>query len=238
MAKNKKQKGKLIVFEGIDGSGKSTQTNLLMEYLKKTGYETEKIDFPRHGEPASVFIDNYLLGKYGTAEEVGPYRASILYACDRYDFSFKIKEWLNSGKIVILDRYVTSNIGHQGGKISDKKERSRFFKWVFDLEFKLFAIPVPDITILLRTNPDISLKLSGTTTDKEKSLRRKSYLGKEKKDIHEKDKKHLKSALNSYSQAAKEFPKYFRVVDCVKNNELLGPEIVHQKIIKVVGEIL
>ncbi|MCL5011063.1 MAG: thymidylate kinase [Patescibacteria group bacterium] len=238
MQKNQKQKGRLIVFEGIDGSGKSTQTNLLIEYLKKGGWQTEKLDFPRHGETAGIFVDNYLLGKYGTAEEVGPYRASIFYACDRYDASFKIKEWLGGNKIVVLDRYVTSNIGHQGGKISSKKERSKFFKWIFNLEFKLFAIPVPDITVLLKTGAEISLKLSGTTADKEKQTRLKSYLGKEKKDIHEKDRGHLKNALDSYLQAAKEFPDYFKVIDCVQNNKLLAPEIIHQKVVKAIRKIL
>ena len=231
-------KGKIIVFEGIDGSGKSTQTKMLLEYLKAKGYSVEKIDFPRHGEPSAVFVDNYLLGKYGTAIEVGALRASIFYACDRYDAGFKIKEWVNQGKIVIIDRYITSNIGHQGGKIKNKQKRSEFFEWAMDLEFGLFGIPKPDITILLKTNPEISDKLAGTSTDKEKQKRVSSYLGKEKKDIHEKDKQHLKDALNSYLQFAKEYPKYMKVIDCVEKSQMLNKEIIHQKIITLIEKTL
>lgn len=232
------KKGKLIVFEGIDGSGKSTQTKLLLNYLKDKRYGVEKIDFPRHGEKASVFVDNYLLGKYGTASEVGALRASIFYACDRYDAGFKIKEWIGQGKMVIVDRYITSNIGHQGGKIKNKKKRSEFFKWAMNLEFGLFGIPRPDITILLKTNPELSVKLSGTTSDKEKQKRIASYLGKEKKDIHEKDSQHLKDALSSYLQFAKEYPKYMKVVDCVEKGNLLPKEAIHQKILKIVQNVL
>ena len=228
------KKGQLIVFEGIDGSGKSTQTKMLLNYLKAKGCLVEKIDFPRHGEKASVFVDNYLLGKYGTALEVGALRASIFYACDRYDAGFQIREWLSKGKFVIIDRYITSNIGHQGGKIKNKKKRSQFFKWAMDLEFGLFEIPKPDITILLKTNPEISDRLAGTTTDKEKQKRIASYLGKEKKDIHEKDKQHLKDALSSYLQFAKEYPSYIKVIECVKKGELLSKEEIHQKIISLI----
>mgnify|MGYP001573654052 FL=1 len=111
------KKGKFFVFEGIDGCGKSTQTKLLAEYFAKKGYKVEKIDFPQHGERSSALIDDYLTGKYGSSEEVGPYVASIFFAIDRYDASFKIRKWLSEGKIVISDRYVVSNLGHQGGKI-------------------------------------------------------------------------------------------------------------------------
>ncbi len=109
--------GKFIVIEGLDGSGKSTQSKLLTQYLRKEGYKVEKIDFPQHGEKSAGLVDEYLNGKYGSSEEVGPYRASVFYACDRYDASFKIRKWLKEGKIVVSDRYVASNVGHQGGKI-------------------------------------------------------------------------------------------------------------------------
>ena len=231
-------KGKIIVFEGIDGSGKSTQTKMLLEHLKAKGYSVEKIDFPRHGEAPAVFVGNYLLGKYGTAIEVGALRASIFYACDRYDAGFKIKEWVSKGKIVIIDRYITSNIGHQGGKIKNKQKRSEFFKWAMDLEFGLFGIPKPDITILLKTNPEISDKLTGTSNDKEKQKRVISYLGKEKKDIHEKDKQHLKDALDAYIQFSKEYPRYMKVIDCVEGKELLPKEVIHQKIVALIKKII
>ena len=228
------KKGKFFVFEGIDGCGKSTQTKLLEKYFKQKGYTVEKIDFPQHGEKSSGMVDEYLTGKYGEAKDVGPYIASIFYSCDRYNASFKIRKWLEEGKIVISDRYLVSNIGHQGGKIKDLKNWRKYVKWLYELEYGLFKIPKPDYTFILKTSPEFSLKLANNITDGQKQARRESYLGNSKKqDIHEKDKSHLTDALNSYLRMAKEFPKDFKVIECLKNNELLPPEIINQRIIKI-----
>ncbi|MCX6790881.1 MAG: deoxynucleoside kinase [Candidatus Gribaldobacteria bacterium] len=234
----KKQTGKFIVFEGIDGSGKSTQTKLLAQYLKEKNYAVVKIDFPQHGQKSSGLVDEYLTGKYGSPEEVGPYRASIFYACDRYDASFQIKKWLQEGKIVIADRYLASNIGHQGGKIKNKAQWLKYVKWLYNLEYNLFGIPKPDITIILKSNPDYSLKLSCQIIDQEKLAKRKAYLSGDKKDIHETNENHLAAALNSYLRAAQEFPKDFKVVDCLQKEQLLSPLKINQKIIKVVNKFL
>lgn len=224
-------KGKFIVFEGIDGSGKATQVRLLTERLIKEGFNVEKIDFPQHGENSAYFVDTYLTGKYGTAEEVGPYRGSIFYTLDRYDASFKMKKWLEEGKIIIADRYVASNIGHQGGKIADKKERSKYFKWLYTFEYDLFGILKPNINIILKTSPEYSLKMSNNIIDETKRERRKSYLGDDKsQDIHERDKNHQSKTLESYLQAVEEYPQDFKVVECIENNNLLSPEIIYNKI--------
>lgn len=231
--------GKFIVFEGLDGSGKSTQGNLLVKHLEKEGYEVSKIDFPQYGTKSAGLVEEYLNGKYGSAEEVGPYRASIFYACDRYDASFKIRKWLKEGKIVISDRYLASNIGHQGGKIKNKKERKKYLKWLYNLEYKIFGIPKPDITFILKTSPELARKMAPKITEEEKKKKRKAYLGSsEVRDIHEKDLGHLAAALNSYLEAAKEFPRDFKVIECLKKGKLLPPEIIHQKIWKIVKETL
>lgn len=231
--------GKFIVIEGLDGSGKSTQNNLLAQRLKKEGYKVEKIDFPQYGTKSAGLVEEYLNGKYGSSKEVGPYRASIFYACDRYDASFKIKKWLKEGRIVISDRYVASNIGHQGGKIKNRKEREKFFKWLYDLEYNFFGISRPDFTFILKTSPVFSLKLANKITDEEKIAKRKVYLGDSKiRDIHEKDRKHLACALKSYLHIAKIFPKEFKVIECIKKDKLLSPEIIHQKIWEIVKKIL
>lgn len=230
--------GKFIVFEGIDGSGKSTQTKLVINHLKRKGYKTAFIDFPQYGKKSAGLVEEYLTGKYGSPKEVGPYQASIFYACDRYDASFKIRDWLKKGKIVVADRYIGANIGHQGGKIKNKKERKEFFKWLYDLEYEIFKIPKPDFTFILKAPPKIAQSLSGKITDKEKKAKKKLYLGRKKRDIHEKDISHLIGAEQSYLHAAKEFPKDFKVIECFKNRELLSPKIIHQKIWKIIKKIL
>lgn len=230
--------GKFIVIEGIDGSGKSTQEKLLIKSLKKEGYKVSFIDFPQHGQKSAGLVDEYLTGKYGSAEEVSPYQASIFYACDRYDASFKIKEWLKKGKIVIADRYVGSNIGHQGGKIKNKKERRKYLKWLYDLEYKIFKIPKPDINFILKVPPKIAQFLSGKITNKEKQIKKRIYLGRKKQDIHEKDLDHLKNTEGVYLDIAKEFPRDFKLIECFKNGKLLPPEIIHQEILRKVKKIL
>ena len=228
------KKGKFIVIEGLDGSGKSTQTKLLEKRLKEEGYKVKRIDFPQYGKKSAGLVEEYLNGKYGSAKEVGPYRASIFYACDRYNAGFKIKEWLREGKIVISDRYTASNAGHQGGKIKEKKEREKFFKWLFDLEYGIFEIPKPDIILFLKTSADFSLKLSSKITDKEKKQKKMLYLGKKKRDIHEKDKKHLVFALSSYLQFGKKFKKEFKIIECLENGKLLSIEEIHKYILNAI----
>jgi len=230
--------GKFIVFEGIDGSGKSTQTKLLINHLKKAGFKTAFIDFPQYGKKSAGLVEEYLTGKYGGSSEVGPYQGSIFYACDRYDASFQIRDWLNQGKIVVADRYIGANIGHQGGKIKNKKERSRFFKWLYELEYQTFKIPRPNLIFILKVPANIAQRLSGHITDKEKRAKKKLYLGRKKRDIHEKDLSHLINAEDSYLQAAKEFPKDFKLIECFKGGKLLSPKTIHQKVWKITERIL
>ena len=231
--------GKFIVLEGLDGSGKSTQAKLLVKHLKQEEHKVEIIDFPRHGEKPAWLVDEYLRGKYGSVEEVSSYCASIFYACDRYDAGFQIRKWLKEGKIVVADRYLASNIGHQGGKIKNKKERKKYFDWLYHLEYEILKIPKPNYNFILKTSPALSLKLANKITDKEKKAKRKAYLGKsEKRDIHEKDKKHLENTLKSYLHAAEVFPKEFKIIECLEDGKLLSPEIIHQEIWKLIKKML
>jgi len=237
MKKNKKR-GKFIVLEGIDGSGKSTQAKLLAKDLEKEGYKVFFIDFPQHGQKSAGLVDEYLTGKYGKkAKEVSSYQASVFYACDRYDASFKIRNWLKRGYIVIADRYIGSNIGHQGGKIKNLKERRKYLRWLYDLEYGIFKIPRPDINFILKIKSRIAQNLSKKIFDKEKLVKKKGYLG-HKKDIHEKDLDHLENAEKAYLFAAKEFPKDFKIIECFKNKKLLPPEVIHQKILKMTKDVL
>jgi dTMP kinase len=234
----KNEKGKFIVFEGIDGSGKSTQTKLLAGALKGLGFKVAKMDFPQYGKKSAGLVEEYLTGKYGSAKEVGPKRASIFYACDRYDASFKLKKLLSEGTILISDRYVASSIGHQGGKIKDRKKRSEFFRWLYNLEYNFFGIPVPDITFILKTSPESAYELSGKITDRLKKKKKQLYLGNRKRDLHERDIQHLRDALGSYLQVAEEFPEEYKVIECIQDGKLLSPKIIHQKILAEAKKIL
>jgi dTMP kinase len=227
-----KRKGKFFVIEGIDGSGKSTQTKLFCDYLKKKGEKVVKMSFPQYGKNSSKLVENYLRGDYGSSKKVGPYRASIFFACDRYDASFQIREWIEEGKIVLVDRYVSSNAGHQGGKINNPEKRTHFLKWLYDLEYNIFKIPQPDKVFILKTSPEVARKMSGRVTDEEKKKKKASFLGKKKQDIHEVNLKHLDNALKSYLELAERFPDSFEVIECLKDGELLPIETIHQKIIK------
>lgn len=211
---NNMQKGKFFVFEGLDGSGKATQSKLLLESLKQKGYEVEKIDFPQYGTKSAGPVENYLGGKYGASEEVGAYRGSIFYAVDRYDLGFKIKQWLADGKIVVSDRYVISNIGHQGGKIIDNiKEWEKYVNWLYNLEYEIFGIPKPDYNFILNISSELSIKMSNKITDPEKQKKREAYLGDyTKQDIHESDKSHLKNTHESYMLIAQKFPKNLKLL--------------------------
>ncbi|HVS79122.1 MAG TPA: hypothetical protein VHD84_02445, partial [Candidatus Saccharimonadales bacterium] len=119
--------GKLIVIEGSDGSGKTTQFNLLAERLKAAGYDVETFNFPRYGKDSSYFVKQYLNGKYGDADQISPYTSSLFYALDRYEAAKDIKKALKNGKLVLIDRYVGSNMAHQGAKFDDPVEQRGFF---------------------------------------------------------------------------------------------------------------
>ncbi|MEK7084443.1 MAG: thymidylate kinase, partial [Patescibacteria group bacterium] len=157
-----------------------------------------------------------------TAEDVGPYRASTFYAIDRYAGAPKIRAWLKDGTIVIANRYIASNMGHQGGKIKDPIERQRFFAWNYDLEYTIFGIPKPDINIILH----VPAKIAQTLVDKKET---REYLHGKKRDIHEDDLNHLKDAETSYLDIAKQFPE-FRLIECMKDGTLASPETIHEKI--------
>jgi dTMP kinase len=211
------EKGKLIVIDGIDGSGKKTQTELLRQKLLSLNYSVEKIDFPQYGTKGAGPIEDYLNGKFGSANDVDAYQASVLYAVDRFCASFKIKQWLKEGKIVLCDRYVSANMGHQAGKISDLEKRDEYLEWIENFEYEILKIPRPDINIFLYLNPEISRKLA---LDVEKVNIDKT------KDIHENDSEHMKNASLAYKYVAEKFR--WITIDCgLADNKIKSREDIH-----------
>lgn len=221
-------KGLFIVIEGSDGSGKTTQIKLLEARLKAIGHDVEVFDFPRYNEPSSYFVRQYLSGTYGPASDVNPYTASLFYALDRYEASSQIKEVLEEGKIVLCNRFVGSNMAHQGSKFSNEGEQRGFFIWEDGLEYNLLGIPRPDTTIYLRVQAGLSENL----------IKKRAQANNKKLDEHEKSLKHLKKTITTYDLLCKLFPKDFIAVECTRDRKLLPITEINEKIWKLIKPIL
>lgn len=219
-----------IVIEGTDGSGKTTQTELLINRLKKEQYPVETVSFPQYGERSAFMVEDYLNGEFGTATEVGPFAGSIFYATDRFAAKKKIAGWLANGSIVIANRYIGSNMGHQGGKLYDPEERKKFFDWNYNLEYTIFGIPRPDVNIILHMPAAVAQALVDKKGDRE-------YLRGKKRDIHEADLQHLSDAETAYLEMAKQFSD-FTVLECAPHGTLLTIEDIHEKIWSLIQPLL
>ncbi|MDO4315770.1 MAG: thymidylate kinase, partial [Oscillospiraceae bacterium] len=176
--------GKLIVFEGTDGSGKATQTRLLCRYLEEQGIPYREIDFPRYGKPSAAMVREYLDGNLGKKPgDVNAYAASMFYAMDRYA-SYK-QDWggfYEAGGLIVADRYTTSNAVHQASKLQ-ADERKAYLDWLFDLEYRLLGLPRPDLVLYL----DMPTEIAG------RMMRRREQATGTHADIHEQDEAYLKS---------------------------------------------
>ena len=217
---SKKRQGSFFVIEGTDGSGKGTQVNLLVERLKESGYDVAMFDFPQYDDESSFFVRQYLNGKYGTAEEVGPYTGSLFFSLDRYQAALAIRKALAQNKVVIANRFTGSNMAHQGTKFASAEERRGYFIWLDNLEFQMLKIPRPDKSIVLRVPADIAQKLVDQKGER-------SYTNK-KRDIHEADINHLKRSVEVYDDLCQLFPKDFLRIDCVRSGQLMSIEAVHE----------
>ncbi len=211
-------KGKFIVIDGIDGAGKTTQLNLLSKKLKERGYSVKTADFPQYNTKSAGLIEEYLSGKYGKADEVNSYIASIFYASDRYDASFKIKKWLQEGKMVLSNRYISSNMGHQGTKIENKTERKKYFDWLYNLEYNIFSIPKPDLTAILHVDAETSQNLT-------QNRNREDWHNKTK-DIHEDNINHLKRAEKIYIEISNMYHD-MTLIECMENNKIMSREKIN-----------
>lgn len=219
---SKSKKGKLVVMDGTNGSGKATQTKMLAYYLKKQKIKVSQISFPRyytsfHGKTVARF----LTGEFGKLEEVSPYLSSLAYALDRLTSKNQILEWLKNGHIVVADRYVTSNIAHQGAKLGGK-ERDKFVSWLYDMEYKQHRMPKEDVVIYLYVPPEISDKLI--------LKKAKKYKKGKGKDIEE-NLEYQKKTAKFYLKLCKKF-KHWVKIDCVdKKGKLKSKKEIHDIIV-------
>lgn len=219
-----RSRGKLIVLEGADGSGKSTQFRLLYKRLERERIPFETLKFPQYGAPSGALVEAYLAGKFGkNPADISPYAASLFYALDRWTAAPKIRGWLREGKLVLLDRYTDSNVGHQGAKIKNPKARKKFVNWLYDIEHRLLAIPEPDLVIILSTA---------------QSLEKPSATGGKNLDIHEKDKAYTTSVRATYRWLARAYPKRCRLIPVSTPSRVRPPEEVQGEVWRVLKPLL
>jgi dTMP kinase len=227
------KRGKLIVIDGTDGSGKATQQELLIKHLKKDGRKVKVVDFPDYySNFFGKFIGHCLSEQYYNFVKVHPKIASVLYAADRFESRDKIKKWLSEGNIIIANRYASANQIHQGGKIANPRKREAFIKWLAVMEFEVFKIPKPDAVFYLSVPIPIVLKL---IAERNKNSKR-NYLGR-KKDVHEKDINFLENSRKSALWLAKTQKGWIKI-ECVKDGALESRENIHEEIYEKVKGIV
>ena len=219
--------GKLIVLEGTDGSGKSTQFQRLTDRLSKEGRQFQKLVFPQYSEPSSALIRMYLGGEFGARpSDVNAYAASAFYSVDRYASYKKVwGQWYESGGLVVSDRYTTSNAVHQTSKEPPEKQ-SDFLKWLYDFEYSKLGLPRPDLVVYLDVPTDFT----------EKMMRSREAATHTHADIHEQDLEYLATCRRTGRAAAEYYG--WTVIGCVKNGAMRSIDDIHEEIYRHVAACL
>ena len=222
----------LIAIEGGDGSGKGTQAELLRQYFDEIVHKKViKLSFPRYGNASARYAGRYLDGKYGEADHVHPELGVLAFALDRFAASDEIRATLSDPDAIgVLDRYMASNLAHQGAKIDDPDERKTFYKETLELEYDILKIPRPRKNIVLLVPSDIAQQ----NVDKKDAATR-SYTTK-KRDIHEADANHLEKAKANYEELCMLFPDEFVAVNCMDSEgNLRSIDDIQQEIRRISG---
>ena len=218
------QKGKLIIIEGNDGSGKTTQLTLLIDYLKKKKTPVKTLDFPRYYDSFfGKFLAAFLRREHGSLENANPYLLTFPYALDRASAGGMIKKWLEKGSFVVCNRYATSNMAHQSGRLP-KKERKKYVDWDMEFEYKINKLPREDKVIFLHLPYKFSLKLIAERG-------KRDYTNNKNKDMVEANKEYIKNSEEAYLELAKRFPHWI-TIECISKNKLKSKEEIHKEIIK------
>lgn len=220
------EKGKIIVIEGTDCSGKATQSERIVKRLNDEGKKCVSFSFPCYDTPTGKIVGGAYLGKpeicnsfFDDAVKLDPKIACLYYAADRKYNIGKVLEYVDKGYYVILDRYVTSNLAHQGCKIEDKDERFYMYQWIDKLEYWLLELPKPDKTIFLHVPYDFTKELE----------KNREYL-----DEHEKSPEHLKNAERAYVELSQLYN--WDTIECIKDNKLRAIDDINDEIYKLINE--
>lgn len=223
-----------IVLEGLDGAGKSTQITKLRDMFRAQGVESEYLHFPRFDAPIyGELIARFLRGDLGSVESVNPYLVALLYAGDRADAATTIRQWLGEGKVVIVDRYVYSNIGYQCAKIADSTERNRLREWILHTEFEEFGIPKPNLSLFL----DVPFAFTERKLSEVREGEDREYL-QGGKDIHEASLDLQRRVREVYLESAT-MDDELKVVNCsTEEGGMASPEAIFERIMERVAPLL
>lgn len=221
------RRGKLIVLEGIDGSGKATQLDLLGRAFEARGLAFSRMSFPNYSGFFGRMAAQFLNGEFGALDAVDPHFSALLYAGDRLESKGKCEEWLAEGKIVLLDRYVASNLAHQAARVP-KGRRKEFMAWLRELEFQVYGLPAEDMVVYLRVPADQAQLLIARKAPREYT--------KLRSDIQESDLAHLRAASAIYDELSGD-PRWVRI-ECFDAGAgaLRLPEEVHKRILSAVDD--
>ncbi len=224
----------LIVLEGLDGAGKSTQIQHLRQHLAQCGIQSEYLHFPRFDAPIfGELIARFLRGEFGSAHQVDPYLVALLYAGDRHDAATLIRQWLDAGKAVVLDRYVYSNIGYQCAKLTTSEERKRLSEWILHLEYEYYRIPRPDLSIFL----DVPFAFTERKLTEQREGEDRNYLNGQK-DIHE-ESLELQQRVREVYLSAAQFDPNLHVISCDDGEgRMARPETIFGRIEQVINPLI
>ena len=223
-------KSKLIVIEGVDSSGKATQSRLLYQKLVEMGYSAAAIEFPNYNSDSSAVVKMYLNGEFGKEpESVSAYAASVIFAVDRFaTVKNTYKQMFEQSDVVIAERYTTSNMVHQASKIADVEQKGIFLDWLYDLEYNKLSLPQPDLTIFLDMPVEHAKVLMAQRANKIDNTMQK--------DIHESNDKYLQESYDNACFVAKKYN--WTQIKCVKDEKVRNIEDIASEILDSVLKIL
>jgi len=229
------QKARFIVLEGLDGTGKSTQINMLRDYYDKKSLSTHFVHFPRTDSESLVFgpmVARFLRGDYGPNESVHPELVALMYAGDRFNAAAELKAHLEAGTHIIADRYVFSNIGFQCAKLSDKGEREELMRRIFSMEYEYFKIPKPDISVFLH----VPIEFVEKQLSDNRSGESRNYL-QGKSDIHEQSMDFQKAVEQVYLDACRMMPEQLVYHSCInEEGKMMSTDEIHQQLVQLLKE--
>lgn len=221
------RKGTLIAIDGGDNVGKATQADLLMRRLVEEGIAVGKMDFPRYSQNTfGHLLQDCLHGRCGDFMGLHPKVAATLFAADRFESKKELKEWLEEGRVIILDRYVSANMLHQGAKIDDPDEREEFLKWLDHVEYEIFGMPRPDLTIYLEVPPEESQKLLEYVTE----------IGAKEPDVAEADREHQQKVADCANYLRQSRDRWVSIQCLDETGKLRSRDDIHEELFSIVKD--